>query len=301
MMSQPRRAHNRHVASLFDKGLPPASTDKLRPPLPRLNPDDEAAKESLDRSFARYAKSTGGVSLGLGSRYVHFDDAVRPGVPHWPPSLVYDLMMFHCRSQLPAGYRDKPSAGDTFTAVNALSTLRSAYQRAKGRPLPAESLKAGHMFVQKWNELCRRDSHPRHDLDLIGLLALSAAIWSPAYKVEFRQRFDLALYVALACATGVQSASLLSGNDSDGACWRDFALWMSKDGPRALFISRRECGRVYALNDGSCIGLSAGKLIAIGMALDGVIAGNVPLESLMSPQFWGCNSDERQVQLDPKR
>jgi hypothetical protein len=133
-------------------------------------------------------------------------------------------------------------------------------------------------------------------LDAPAVLCLAAAVWSETYVASLRTRLDVALYMAIACSTGLGSAQLLG---ESGVRWRDIALWMAANGPQALLIS--QTFRPYRLTDGRCLSLAAAKLVAIGMYLDGAIAGALSLRDLLSTAYRGSETAERQVLLHVDR
>lgn len=275
-----------------------------------LQPEDQYAKDIVDRVFARFAKSVDGVKLD-GKVYWHFDDATRPSAAAWPQVVLEDLLTFYVTHG--KGRHGKGSKVTHKSLLRFLRNLRRFYTDNKWCSMDSLTSKAGTRTCTRLKLMCA-PGPTDESLDMDSMLAISNAIWSPDYRASFRQRIDMALYIALVLGTGAQSNSLLALEmpeydpvyatdlNKDGARWGDFKLFITGTGPLISFTRRFGTARTFCVNAGPTLGLSAGELVAIAMSMDGVIAGDVSLEYLLSPRYWDLGGNSfRQVDLKPNR
>lgn len=277
-----------------------------------LEPEEEEAKVILDRVFARYAKSIDGVKFdhyaGLMPCF-HFDEATHPRAPGWPPSLCDHLVQCYVNT---AKTRDPSSTNVSHrSVVRFINNLKKFYLNNKGEKLNPDCVRALTSAAKRVEKQCGT-GRIREYLTTETILVLSSKVWSPDYKALFRQRFDITLFISLTISTGQQSKMLLSqasptfdlyqavAAKKDGVRWRDFRVVITPTGPLAFLDSRTEADRTFYLNGGSTIGLSTSLLVLVGMYLDGVIAGNLPIPYLLSDAFLQGRSF-RQVQLESQR
>lgn len=266
----------------------------------------------LDRVFARYAKSIDGVKFdhyaGLMPCF-HFDEATHPRAPGWPPSLCDHLVQCYVNT---AKTRDPSSTNVSHrSVVRFINNLKKFYLNNKGEKLNPDCVRALTSAAKRVEKQCGT-GRIREYLTTETILVLSSKVWSPDYKALFRQRFDITLFISLTISTGQQSKMLLSqasptfdlyqavAAKKDGVRWRDFRVVITPTGPLAFLDSRTEADRTFYLNGGSTIGLSTSLLVLVGMYLDGVIAGNLPIPYLLSDAFLQGRSF-RQVQLESQR
>lgn len=285
----------------------PGPSTAQKPQKSSIAPEDQYAKDIVDRIFARYAKHVDGVKLH-DRVFWHFDDATRPSAPAWPPSLLNELVMFYFNHG--KGRYKKGAKVAHKSMLRFLANLRRFYAENKWTGMDSLTIKAGQRACSRVKSKCaepiQRDGFTMSELE-----ELSHAVWSPSYAASFRQRIDMALYIAIILGTGTQSSTLLAldmpeydaayaaSENKDGVRWSDFKLFMTPGGP---LVSLTRGKRTFCINQGPTLGLSTGELAAIAMHLDGVIAGDVLLEYLLSPRFWGMNgSTWREVVLKQQR
>lgn len=306
---------------------PPPSLQASRP-LPTQAPPAKRARhvptqpelwfplDIVQRMFARFAASRGGIDLG--GKTVHtFADAAHPSRPGWAPQLFADFITFYAADARPR----RPPPGSTRVDSKALFTflqhVRRCYSRLHGRALSKEAVAAATVARHAADKLTER-REPRPALTMAEVVRLAHAVWSPAYTASFRRRLDVALFMALVLATAVPSTAIFPtavpgrgypagpvlglAEGADGARWADFEIWMTRYGPAAQFTCRADAGRRYTLNDGNSLGMAASRLMAIAMCFDGLYGKGCHLGYLLSDVFWGVNGhDARIVVFDQDR
>lgn len=298
---------------------PPSSLKASRPlptqaPPPRqrlrvapVNPEPWVSKDIVERMFARFAQSRGGIVID-GKPFFTFVEAAAPSVSIWTPQLFADFMTYYAANARPR--RPDSPLVDHKALFTFQQAVRRSYSRRHIRALTKEATTEATAARHVAEKLTTRRV-PRPVLTPAEALRLARAVWSPEYHATFRRRLDVALYMALVLATGVPSTNIFpaaipgKGYDegpvymlpakNDGARWSDVEIWMTRYGPAAQFSCRAEGGRRYTLNDGNSLGMAASRLMAITMCFDELYGSGCHLGYLLSNVFWSVTGHDARI------
>jgi hypothetical protein len=255
------------------------------------------------------AAKINGVTLNS-KRYFDFAAATAPGLPHWSKLVLHPLLKYYTMTTKlrKLWARNNAARISKKTLISFFYPLEEFYRLGKKEALPKEVTHEALDYIDVLTKGMSLDDNPqpRAELTPTSLYAITRSVFHSSLPWTMQKRFETAMYISIAVATGMRSCSILryrrapvaSSLDpfhqqearKDGARWADFTFTMTPTGPIVTFTpvggkTDNSRNQKFVLASTGCLGLSAGYITTITAFFSGAFEGVKSLAEVFEPAF----------------